>query len=234
MLRTSNHGFANDLLTYFDPGSATFNDPDIVSYQNSKLVSFFGRVNYNYQNKFLVTLTGRYDGSSRFAENNKWAFFPAAAVAYKLSSEKFIRDIESISNLKIRLSYGLSGNQVIQPYQSLSQLQSDQIGFGDGNGGESLSTIYFNSQLPNADLSWETTAQFDAGVDFGFFNNRFNGTFDYYNKTTDDLLFNNQITIISGFRNFFQNFGSLESYGYELSLNGDILSTDDFSWNLGS
>jgi len=233
MLRTSNHGFANDLLTYFDPGSATFNDPDIVSYQNSKLVSFFGRVNYNYQNKFLVTLTGRYDGSSRFAENNKWAFFPAAAVAYKLSREKFIRDIESISNLKLRLSYGLSGNQVIQPYQSLSQLQSDQVGFGDGSGGESLSTIYFNSQLPNANLSWETTAQFDAGVDFGFLNNRFNGTFDYYSKTTDDLLFNNQITIISGFRNFFQNFGSLESYGYELSLNGDIISTDDISWNLG-
>jgi TonB-linked SusC/RagA family outer membrane protein len=233
MLRTSNHGFANDLLTYFDPGSATFNDPDIVSYQNSKLVSFFGRVNYNYQNKFLVTLTGRYDGSSRFAENNKWAFFPAAAVAYKLSREKFIRDIESISNLKLRLSYGLSGNQVIQPYQSLSQLQSDQVGFADGSGGESLSTIYFNSQLPNANLSWETTAQFDAGVDFGFFNNRFNGTFDYYSKTTDDLLFNNQITIISGFRNFFQNFGSLESYGYELSLNGDIISTDYISWNLG-
>jgi len=233
MLRTSNHGFANDLLTYFDPGSATFNDPDIIQYQDSKLASFFGRLNYSYRNKLLVTLTGRYDGSSRFAENNKWAFFPAAAVAYKLSDEKFIKDIESISNLKLRLSYGLSGNQVIQPYQSLSQLQSDQIGFGDGNGGENLNTIYYNSQLPNANLSWETTAQFDAGLDFGFFNNRLNGTFDYYTKKTDDLLFNNQITIISGFRNFFQNFGSLESYGYELSLNGDILSTDDFSWNLG-
>jgi TonB-linked SusC/RagA family outer membrane protein len=233
MLRISNHGFPNDLLTYYDPGSATFNDPDVIQFQDSKLASYFGRLNYNYRNKFLVTLTGRYDGSSRFAENNKWAFFPAAAVAYKLSNEKFIKEISSISNLKLRLSYGLSGNQVIQPYQSLSQLQSGQIGFGDGNGGEGLNTIYYNNQLPNANLSWETTAQFDAGMDFGLFNNRLNGTFDYYSKKTDDLLFNNQITIISGFRNFYQNFGSLESYGYELSLNGDILSKDDFSWNLG-
>lgn len=230
-LRTSNHGFANDLLLYFDPGSAEFYDPDIIQFSDSKLVSFFGRLNYNFRNKYLVTLTGRFDGSSKFAENNKWAFFPAVAVGYKVSQEKFLRNSKTISNLKVRLSYGLSGNQSIQPYQSLDQLGSDQYGFGSTNG-ETLATVYYNSQLPNANLKWETTAQFDAGIDFGFLKDRISGTIDYYTKRTKDLLFFNRIPAQSGFNNFTENFGELEGYGIEFSLSADAISNKRMTWNV--
>lgn len=232
-LRTSNYGFPNDILTYYAPATATFQDPDIVSFRDSKLSSFFGRINYTFNNKWLLTVTGRYDGSSKFAKNNKWAFFPAAAIGYKLSQEKFIKDINAISNLKLRLSYGVTGNQAVSEYQSLSQLGSDQFVFG--NEGESLSTIYFANQLPNANLKWETTKQFDAGLDLGLFKNRYTLTFDYYKKQTEDLLIaGNRIPSQSGFTGFTQNFGGIEADGLEFSVDARIINNDKMSWTLNA
>lgn len=224
----SNYGFANDLLTYYDPGSAAFKDPDKMTYFDTHLASFFGRINYSYKNKFLLTFSGRFDGASKFAENNKWAFFPSGAISYKLSEEKFIKNINSISELKLRLSYGTSGNQAISTYQSLDQYASGLTPFN-----ESTTTIYYQSQLPNPDLTWETTTQLDAGIDVGFFKRKLTATFDYYNKLTDHLLFTgNRIPVQSGQTTFTQNYGSLETKGYEAAINARVITKKDFSWTI--
>ncbi|WP_159020770.1 SusC/RagA family TonB-linked outer membrane protein [Algibacter sp. L3A6] len=226
----SNAGFANDLLTYYAPNTATFYDPDQFSYTKNNLSSWFGRLNYNYQGKYLLTLTGRYEGSSKFAANNKWGFFPAAAIAYNLSKENFIKDISAISELKLRASYGLSGNQVIPAYGSLDQYAAGQTGFD-----ETLTTYFAANQLPNDDLTWETTAQLDLGLDFGIFNNKFTGSVDYYQKVTDDLLFNtNPIPIQSGFQTYTENFGSLETKGFEMNINAHVITKKDFLWTIGA
>ncbi|MDO5969589.1 TonB-dependent receptor [Flavivirga aquimarina] len=229
-IRVSNFGFANDLLTYYDPGSATFNDPDVVTYSETKLASVFGRINFNINKKYLFTLTGRYDGSSKFAANNKWAFFPAAAFAYKLSEENFMKNSNVINELKLRVSYGTSGNQAIRPYESLDQYESGITPFD-----ETSTTIYFANQLPNDDLTWETTTQLDAGLDISLLKNKFTATFDYYKKTTDDLLFlGSRIPIHSGFPTYTENFGSLETNGFEASFNANIITKHNFSWTLNA
>lgn len=224
----SNFGFANDLLTYYDPGSAAFYDPDRVTYSDNNLASFFGRVNYTYNKKYLFTLTGRYDGSSKFSVNNKWAFFPAAAFAYKLSEEKFIKRMEDVSEMKFRVSYGSSGNQAISSYQSLEQYESGLTAFN-----ETTSTIYYACQLPNENLTWETTKQLDAGIDIGLFENRVNLSFDYYNKLTDDLLFKeNRIPVQSGHSTYTENYGSLETNGFEVSAAWRIFDKRNFQWSV--
>lgn len=228
-ISVSNFGFANDLLTYYAPGTATFFDPDQVSYSKNNLSSWFGRINYNYRGKYLLTLTGRYEGSSKFAANNKWAFFPAAAVGYKLSEERFMKDISAISELKLRASYGYSGNQAVQPYQSLDQYTAGQTGFN-----ENLSTYYAASQLPNANLTWETTGQLDLGFDYSILDNKFTGSVDYYHKISNDLLFaDNAIPIQSGFATYTENFGSLETKGFEMNINAHVISKNNFSWTIG-
>lgn len=227
-LRISNFGFANDLLTYYDPGSATFQDPDITNFSENKLSSFFGRINYTFANKYLFTLTARYDGSSKFAANHKWAFFPAAAVAYRLSEESFIKNLGVVSTLKLRASYGTSGNQAISPYQSLDQYASGIQPINEVN-----QTIYYVSQLPNPDLTWETTTQTDVGIDFGFFDEKLSGTVEYYKKTTDDLLFQgNRIPVQSGFSTYTENGGTLLTDGVEASLTGYVVTKPNFTWTI--
>lgn len=230
-IRVQNFGFPNDLLTYFTPGLATFNDPDTVTYSSDVLASFFGRINYTLNNKYLFTLTGRYDGASKFAENNKWAFFNAAAFAYKLSEENFLKDSKTISEIKLRLSYGTSGNQAIGPYASLDQYAGDLTPFG-----EAALPIYYQDQLPNSSLSWETTSQLDAGIDLGFFKNRLTATLEYYEKTTDNLLFTNlAIPAQSGFTTYTQNNGALETKGFEASFRARIIRGKrgkGFSWTM--
>ncbi|MDO6792595.1 TonB-dependent receptor [Tamlana sp. 1_MG-2023] len=234
-LRTSNWDYANDLLTWYAPETAANYDPDQVGYSDSKLESYFGRVNLNlFKNKFLFTFTGRYDGSSKFAENNKWAFFPAGAIAYKLSNERFIKKVDAISNLKLRLSYGRVGNQALREYQSLAQLAPDQYVFGSG-GAESTSAVYYANQIPNPNLRWETTDQFDAGIDLGLFKNRISLTADYYKKNTKDLLINNNpAPAQSGIGFFTQNFGEIESEGFEMALGLRIISKPTISWDVNT
>lgn len=226
-ITVSNFGFPNDLLTYFAPETATFNDPDNVAYTNNQLSSWFGRLNYNSPgSKFLVTLTGRYEASSKFSVNNRWAFFPAAAVGYKLTKEKFMKKVDFINELKFRASFGYSGNQAIQPYQSLNQYAAGTTGFN-----ETQTTFYSPSQLPNPNLNWETTSQLDLGLDFGLFKNRITGTFEYYFKETNDLLFSdNAIAIQSGFPTFTENFGQLQTEGLEMDITARIIQKDNFSW----
>ncbi|WP_372776060.1 SusC/RagA family TonB-linked outer membrane protein [Mangrovibacterium sp.] len=230
-ISTSNYNFANDLLTYYNLGTALVWDPDDLTFSDNTLASFFVRANYSYKNKLLLTLTARADGSSKFAANNKWGYFPAAAIGYRLTEEPFMKNIKQISNVKLRFSYGQSGSQAVKPYQSLDQLSSAQTTMGDGGGGEVLSTTFAPSQLPNADLRWETSIQTNGGLDLGFIDNRYTLTIDYYHKLTNDLLaVGNRIPSQSGFRTYTENYGQMESTGLELGLSAQIISKPKMSW----
>lgn len=199
--------------------------PPVESEYAKQTASFYGRFFYNYNSRLMLTLSGRRDGSSVFATNKKWAFFPSAAVAYVLSEESFLKDVSWLSNLKIRLSYGIVGNQAIAPYQSLATLGSQ----GYAIGGTKVSGL--SPATPeNPDLIWESTKQLDFGVDASFLNNRIKFSADYYNKRTENLLQNKPVPSITGFTTFTTNFGEVSNKGVELMLGGDIL-TGKLAWN---
>lgn len=193
------------------------------------LLSWLGRANYVYDGKYILTVSGRADGSSKFAKNNKWAFFPSAALGWVVSEEPFMQSIPAIDQLKLRASYGKTGSQAISSYQSLAAYSiGSEYTYGDtwfGNGARP-------SRVPNPDLKWETTAQFDAGFDLGLFDEHLAFTADYYNKTTTDLLYNKQVPYITGYDDYTTNVGSLRNRGLEFSLNlNDRVGSVD--WNLG-
>lgn len=190
------------------------------------MVSFFGRVNYNYKDKFLVTATGRTDGSSRFGTDNKYAFFPSAAVAYRLSQEDFLKHSKTISNLKLRASYGLTGNSEIGEYKSLANLQGNTYVFT----GQRVSGTTINT-LANPDLQWEKAAEFDLGVSLGMFNSRINLDADVYLRNTKNLLLNAPIPTSSGYSNIYKNVGSMRNKGLELTLNTVNIESKDFTWS---
>ncbi|MBI9059770.1 MAG: TonB-dependent receptor [Labilibaculum sp.] len=209
-------------------------DNDTASETENYLVSFFGRMNYALMNKYLFTGTFRYDGSSRFSEDNRWGFFPSAAFAWKMHEESFLKDVDVVSNLKLRLGWGITGQQDISdndyPYQA--QYITSQQGYYYPINGSFIPTLRPNTYDP--DIKWEETTTQNIAVDFGFLNNRINGTIDYYFRETKNLL--NNVTIPSGsnFSNrLYTNVGSLENKGIEVSLNVVAISTPDMSLNIG-
>jgi TonB-linked SusC/RagA family outer membrane protein len=184
-----------------------------TGYSNSKMVSYLGRINYDFSRKYFVTLTGRYDGSSKFGENNKFAFFPSGSLAWRLSEEQFMKSIEAISNLKIRASYGFSGSQAINPYQTLAQLSNTSVIFNS-----QIFTGFQQSALANPGLKWETTGQFDLGIDMGVLKDRIQLTADYYNKKTTNLLLNVTLPSSTGFGTVLENVGAVQNRGIEMQL----------------
>jgi len=184
-------------------------------------LSYFGRVNYKLNNKYLATFSARVDGSSRFGQNNKYGFFPAGSVGWIISEEGFLQDNEVFSFLKLRASYGITGNAQIGNF--------DHLGLFEGEGYNGVGGLQ-PTQLNNPDLTWERTAQTDIGIDFGFFNDRLTGEVDYYVKRSTDLLLDVNVPGTSGFRTQTQNLGELENRGVELVLNANIL-TGEFKWN---
>ena len=196
------------------------------TYQNS-IASYFGRVNYRLMNKYLFTFTMRADGSSRFGLTNKWGYFPSGAVAWRASEEKFIKNIEQISDLKIRASYGVTGNQEIGSYQSLSQYAIN--GYTLGTNTSRVVGVSPNN-IANPSLGWESTASFDVGADLGLFHNRISITADYYHKITTNLLLNVSIPQSSGFSSILLNAGKVENQGFELSLTSRNIEAKDFNW----
>ncbi|MCF0057616.1 TonB-dependent receptor [Dyadobacter sp. CY356] len=189
--------------------------------------SYFGRVNYTLLDKYLVTFTGRADGSSKFGENHKFAFFPSAALAWKVSDEEFLKGNSVISNLKVRTSYGLTGNSEIPPYSSLSLLSS------------TYATIYNDTKvsgtginrLANPDLKWEKTAQTDAGVEISFLKGRISVEADYYYRKTTDMLLDAPVPRSSGYAVIRKNIGSMQNKGFEFTLNTTNIERGDFTWN---
>jgi TonB-dependent starch-binding outer membrane protein SusC len=198
-------------------------------YNQWNILSFLGRVNYSLLNKYLFTATFRRDGSSRLGANNKWANFPSAAFAWKLSEEPFIKDLGIFHNLKLRTSYGITGNQGIPTFTTLPRL-----GTGSGIINDTEYTGVIQGSLSNPNIKWETTAQFDVGLEAGFFMNRLNVELDFYHKKTTDLLYDVEVPYFTGFRTQLQNIGSLQNYGYEVLVNAVAISKSDFSWEISA
>lgn len=198
----------------------------------SRISSFFGRINYGYKDKYLATFTLRADGSSKFAANNRWGFFPAGALAWRLSNEDFMQDVTWISNLKLRLSYGTSGNDRIDAdlYQKLYGVSS-KTPAGWGEMSHYYYQFYNTKYVYNPNVKWETTVTRNLGFDFGFFKERLSGTVDIYWNTVKDLLVPSDIPGYTGYTKLMTNVGQTSNKGIELQLNAYIVETKDFSLN---
>lgn len=222
----SSQGFTNDILQENNlDGGQVYNQP-FSSKTRWGLISYLGRVNYSYKGKYLASLAGRIDGSSRFGEDNKYAFFPSGSLAWRASEEEFIQNMDIFSNLKVRASFGYTGNQEIGLYNSLPTTGTQTYTFGDG----SLATGVSPNKIPNPGLQWEKTGQFDIGVDMGFFNNRLSVTVDYYYKKTTEMLYSQQVPYSTGFTDYLNNIGSMQNQGIELEIIGNIF-TGNFKWD---
>ncbi|SMO73446.1 SusC/RagA family TonB-linked outer membrane protein [Fodinibius sediminis] len=218
--------FVNNRLAYYAlEGGSTFNQPSSGQREWS-LASYFGRLRYNFDDRYLVTLNGRVDGSSRFGKNNKYGFFPSAAIAWRLMNEDFMQDVSIFSDLKLRLSTGVTGNQEIGLYNALSTLNSNSYAIG-----RSIATGFYPNKVPNPDLKWEKSNEVNVGLDMGFFNDRLTVTSDYYYKKTVDLIYNASIPFVTGYSTALQNVGSIQSQGLELALESFNITGEGFNWN---
>lgn len=208
---------------------------DSSAYKNENfLVSFFGRVNYAFKGKYLLTASLRNDGSSRFGEENRWGLFPALALAWNLSQESFLASSSTVSNMKVRLGYGVTGQQDIGAnyYPYLASYRESINGASYQFGSTFYST--FRPDPYDANIKWEETTTLNAGLDFGFLKDRITGTFDVYKRETKDLINFIPIPAGSNFSNFLTtNVGNLENTGFEISLNGKVIETSDVAWNIG-
>ena len=184
-------------------------------------LSYFLRANYSFLDKYLLSVSVRDDGSSRFGENNRYGWFPAASLGWIISEENFLKNVDFLSYLKLRASYGLTGNAEIG--------QNNFLGLYGVSNYPGLPG-FVPTQLPNDDLKWEKTAQFDAGIEFGFFKNRLTGEVDYYQKNTSDLLLNVNIPTTTGFASVLRNLGTMYNKGVELSLNSKNFD-GEFKWS---
>lgn len=193
--------------------------------QRADIVSWVGRGNYIFKDRYLFTVTGRMDGSSKFGAGNKWGFFPSGAFAWRVSDENFMSGSRIFSDLKVRLSYGVTGNTEIGTYRSLAGMDDVRYSF---NGSPVIGFI--PNSLGNPDLKWETTKQFDVGLDIGLLKDRISLNMDYYEKRTDDLLLDITLPISSGFTRALKNSGSVENKGIELGINGKVL-VNAFKWS---
>ena len=195
-----------------------------------QLLSYLGRVNLSAYDKYLLTASLRADGSSKFKKGNRWAYFPSFSLAWRMEQEAYMKNIDWLSQLKVRVGYGETGNQGIDPYQSLS-IYENKVDYADGDGNK-LTSMQIKS-LQNEGLKWERTSSWNVGLDFGFFNGRLNGAFDYYRKNTKDLLVERALPYSSGFATVMINEGSLLNKGFEFSLNADIIRSNGWKWNVG-
>ncbi len=196
----------------------------------STLASFYGRLNYVLREKYLATVTFRADGSSKFAKGHKWGYFPSGSVAWRLSEENFLKNSEIINNLKLRVSYGAVGNQEINSYQSMAQVDATSSIYTNYVFGNDIAYGSRTSILAQPELTWEKSKQFDLGLDYGFIYNRVSGSIDIYQKKTDDLLYNVPLPVESGYRTALVNVGAIKNEGIEFVLNTVNISNENFSW----
>lgn len=221
-------GFTLPDLTYnaIGSGNATLNQ---IGSGRAKtvIISFLGRINYSFKDKYLLTASLRADGSSRFGPNNRFGYFPSAAVAWKLHEENFLKEVPFITELKLRASYGAIGNQSIGNFLYLPTYN----GGTDALFNNTRYSVINPSRNPNPDLKWEAAKQTDIGIDFGLFKNRLKGTVEYYSRKTTDLLLSVPQPLSTGFGSKVQNIGSMKNSGIEITLSGDIWKVKDFVWN---
>lgn len=222
-----NSNFVSDITGFNAIGSGNKSGgPNIGSWSSaSTLASWIGRINYGYDSRYLITLTARADGSSKFGENNKWGFFPSGALAWRVSNEPFMKNADPVSNLKIRGSFGVTGNQEIGAFAALASLFPLNYNM-DGQ----LLSGFAPGSIANPDLKWERAEQVDIGIDLGLFDNRLTIIADLYRKKTTDLLLGVPLPMNSGFDDALQNLGSIENKGFELSIGSRIIQQNNFIW----
>jgi TonB-dependent starch-binding outer membrane protein SusC len=214
IVRTGAQRFVSDEFGYNSLQSASSVLTPFSNYRSTALLSYLGRVNYNFSDRYFVTASLRADGSSVFGTNNKWGYFPSVGLSWKVANEKFFESVPSVLNdLKVRVSYGETGNNDIEPYLSLATLNSVSY-LIDGK----IVNGFTPSRLPNPNLGWESSYQFDGGIDLGLFNNRVLLSFDAYHKKTSGLLLNVELPWTSGYSTSLQNYGSVLNRGLEISL----------------
>lgn len=201
------------------------------AFSEQKRASYMARVNYNLMDKYLLTLTGRWDGASMLAVGNKWDFFPSAALAWKLNEENFMKNMNWVNSLKLRIGYGVTGNASVKPYQTGGAITSQYANMPFGQGGVVENTVgVIATVLPNKGLGWEKTASTNVGIDFGFLNNRISGSVEYYVANTSDLLMNRSIPAMTGYTLILSNIGKTQNRGFEVTLSTTNIQTKDFSW----
>jgi len=216
--------YPNDLIKTINAAQ------DITSWdENSNewsMISYLGRLNYSYKDKYLFTTTFRSDGSSRFGKNKRFAFFPSMAAAWRISEEKFMKDNQLIDNLKLRLSYGKSGNNNIGNYSHLGVINADSYIFGNNQ------VTASNVGISNSDLTWEESNQYDAGIDIGLLENRLSLVIDYYNRKSENMLLTDIIPAITGFNSQIVNKGSVRNTGVEIAFGGTPIAGNLFNWDI--
>jgi TonB-dependent starch-binding outer membrane protein SusC len=223
--RASAQNFPNDIVDYNNLGYAQQVNPSTSGSNEWGLVSYIARVNYGYNERYLATLTARVDGSSRFGAGNKRAVFPSGSLAWRISKENFLSNVKTVSDLKLRVGVGVTGNQEIPTFSSLAALGTANYNFGN-----SLAIGYAPTRIANPNLQWEPTAQSNIGLDLGLFTNRIVLTADYYKKKTTKLLYDVPLPITTGYSTSLQNVGSIGNEGIELSLS-TVNIERAFKWN---
>ncbi|PKA97501.1 TonB-linked SusC/RagA family outer membrane protein [Flavobacteriaceae bacterium MAR_2009_75] len=219
-------GFSDDFFKYNNIGSASNPNAPESATEEWALNSYFVRAGYTFDDKYLITLTARADGSSRFGKDNKYGFFPSIGAGWNISEEEFMQDVEFIDRLKLRGSYGITGNTEITPYSSLATVSAGTVLLN----GSRVSSSSVN-RLANPGLEWEKTSQFDIGIDLSAFNHRLSLEFDYYDKLTKDLLLDRPVPYTTGFTSVRDNIGSVSNKGIEAMITGDIVRGEDFGWD---
>ncbi len=201
------------------------------SFSEQGLVSFMGRLNYSYDNRYMLTATVRRDGSSTLSPGHQWFTYPAIGLGWTVSEESFMKNISFISNLKLRGGWGISGNRNVGPYQTLGALSAGYYNFGTSTAGQQLA--YTVTSLPATNLGWQSTSQIDVGLEFGILQNRFTGSIDYYHQKTKDILLSVLLPQSNGAGSTLKNLGKTEGKGLEISLSGDIIKNErGFNWSV--
>ena len=213
---------------YYNLGAANQNLAISSGYQRFNLLSYTGRINYSYKDRYLLTLTGREDGSSKLAPGNKWAFFPSAAVAWKISDEAFMSKQNIVNDLKLRVGYGVSGNDVIAAYQTQAGISSVQFAYTDATAAPAYT---INTLFGNKELQWELTATTDIGLDFALLKNRITGSFDFYDARTYDLIFGYSLPPSTGYLTVNRNIGKTNNRGIEVSLTSNNIVSHGIKWS---
>jgi TonB-linked SusC/RagA family outer membrane protein len=223
--------FVNDDSEYHNMAAGEKNQKVTSGLTETSTISYMFRANYNYDNRYMLTLTGRTDGYSAFGANNKYAFFPSAAVAWNISSEDFMETLRDswLDMLKIRVSYGSNGNQAINSYQTLDRLDVSKYIWGDEGTIANGSYLGFSS-VGNPNLKWETTHSFNLGIDFSLFHDRLSGTIETYVANTKDLLMSRNVPVMNGFQSIMDNIGQTRNKGVEITLNSVNMQNKDFTW----
>jgi TonB-dependent starch-binding outer membrane protein SusC len=223
----SSQGFVNDFTGVNNIQAGQSPQVPVSNFNGYQLVSSILRTSYNYAGRYYLTFSARYDGSSKFAEDNRFGFFPSIGGSWRIANEKMFKKIKAISEFKLRASYGIIGNQSLDAYRTLATLSNNSVIFGNNQ----INAAYFPSRLPNPSLKWENTQQTNIGLDFGLYKNRIDFQVDIYRKTTNDLLYNVDLPGTTGFSNQIKNVASITNEGLEISLTTVNYKTKKMMWS---